>query len=523
MLIGSNFISRKKYENARKSGVNVFLFNEIDFIPPESTQVRFFNCTKYRVESTWFTWEENEKIILSFKEKFPQMFVLNGYDISLAIKKAMFWSNYKTGFLWYAKNREFSHVKVVDIESLHKYSKQSVILRYLKTRYSNSKKQYSSVINKNHSPSKIIHIKNNFQLGLYENIVNEVEKYHDFKVFIDAKVDRNMLSAINSKNIESIGKKINNYGLPSINLSKMRGNDWFVLNIILLHWNEINDCLHTAEYLLNYNPKVALINEAENGIYGAVVSEVLRKHQTVVYNTMNGIKSGESQDGFINFDKWFIWDEQMKKLLVEKCDLPDEKLIISGHLIEDLVRNYKYQNSLDIDVNALKDKKVISLFSVKGKRFVKLDTLTFLYDFIKNNPNYFLIIRPHPHEMKEDYFLPDFELNNYKIIEYNPYNLNDTLHDQLSISDVSIVFGSTVALDSKWMNVPCISYERREESLIYNIDNSSIFHVKSRMELENKIMELLNQPKPQVPNRKSKVSEIILNEINQTFDAILQS
>jgi len=523
MLIGSNFISRKMYDNARKSGVNVFLFNEIDFMPPENTNERFFNCTKYRVESTWYTWEENERIIHSFKEKFPQMFVLNGYDISLAIKKAMFWSNFKTGFLWYAKNREFSNLKIASIEGLHKYSKKSVVLRYFKTRYSVSKKQHSNSINKTLSPYKVIHVKNNFQLGLYENIINEVENYNDYKVFVDSKVDRNMLNAVRNKNIEVVEKKTINYALPSINLSKVRGNDWFVLNIILLHWNEINDCLHTAEFLLKYNPKVALINEAENGIYGAIVSEVLRKNQTIVYNTMNGIKSGESQDGYINFDKWFIWDEQMKKLLVEKCGLPQEKFIISGHLIEDLVRNYEYQNSLEIDVDTLKDKKIISLFSVKGKRFVKLDTLTFLYDFIKNNPNYFLLIRPHPHEKKADYILPDFELNNFKIVEYNPSNLNDTLHDQLSISDISIVFGSTVALDSKWMNVPCITYERREESLIYNIDNSSIFHVRSRSELESKIIELLNQPKPQVANVRNKVSDIILNEINQTFDAILQA
>jgi hypothetical protein len=208
----------------------------------------------------------------------------------------------------------------------------------------------------------------------------------------------------------------------------------------------------------------------------------------------------------------------MKQLLIDKCYLPQDKLIVSGHLIEDVVKNYKYQNSLKIDIDMLKDKKVISVFSVRGKRFVKLDTMNYLYDLIKEDSSYFLIIRPHPSEKPEDYILPDSSTKNYLFVEYDSHNLNDTLHDQLALSDLSIVFGSTVSLDSKWMNVPCITYEKREQSLIYCTDEKWIHHVKSIDDLNTKMLHILSHSKPLYQAEHGSVSGFIINELNKALD-----
>lgn len=520
MLLAKNLLSKRDYEDAKQKGIKKFLFNEIDFIPPLAADEQFVNCTKYRVESTWYTWKKNAAIIEKFKQKCPQLFDLNGFDLTLSIQKAMYWSNFKTGFLWYALEEEFANQSNPLIDQMHAVNPMSVRFRYYKTRISGGSKQEELLLKPSQHGNKVIHIKNNFQLGLYQNILNDIYGQSDYEIFVDYRVDKQMLSLFSYKKFKFLSNEYVRYKFPKVKLDGFNDGDWFVLNCILLHWNEINECYSIAKNLMSAHPKIVLLNEAENGIYGALISEVMRKNGVKVYNTMNGIKSGESQDAFINFDKWFVWDQQMKKLLMEKCCLPEEQLIVSGHLIEDVVRNYTYQNSLKIDPSALASKKVISLFSVRGKRYVKLETLTFLYDLLKNDDSYFLMIRPHPSEKPEDYVLPESALNNFYFVEYGNHNLNDTLHDQLSLSDISIVFGSTVSLDSKWMSVPCITYERRESSLVYCVDNDWIHHVKSIDELKEKMNELLIHKKEKKKDIGKSVSSFIIEEMNQAFDAV---
>ena len=51
------------------------------------------------------------------------------------------------------------------------------------------------------------------------------------------------------------------------------------------------------------------------------------------------------------------------------------------------------------------------------------------------------------------------------------------------MTDLSIVFGSTVALESKWMGVPCITYEYKEKSFVYNLESGDIEHIKDQNQL----------------------------------------
>lgn len=518
MILARHFLSRKTFLKAKDVGVKTFLFNEIDFLPEEVSEdnITFFNCNSYRVESSWHTWDENAKIVNRFKQKFPQLFERNGYDITLAIHKAMYWSNFRTGFLWYSALKHFPENKIFDIDPMYKANKAGVLARYLQLVLSTGKsREFPAQAAADRSYKYLVHIKNDFQTGLYQNIIKRIGSLPDFKLFIDESVDKNYLRLFDLEEHSCLKVKTNAYPFPNIALNRLKGDDWYVLNIILKHWIEINSSMDTALQMVHKGLKAALINEAENGIYGAVVSEVFRKNNTRVYNTMNGIKSGEAQDGHINFDKWFVWDTQMKSLLVRQNHIADDKLIVSGHLVEDLIRTYQYRNSLPLDIEFLKDKKVISLFSVKGKRHAKLEAIRFLYELLKSDETYFLMIRPHPSERPEDYILPEEGLKNVHFVHYDSQNQNDTLHDQLLISDLSIVFGSTVALDSKWMGVPCITFEPRENSLIYCTDEKHIIHVQTIEEFRARVMHCSVQKKQSLPVMKGSVSDAIIEEIVQ--------
>lgn len=515
VLYAQNLLTREKFEEARRKGANLFLFNEIDFLVEESQELIFYNCTQERVKSTWLSWRENDRIIEKLKSKCPVLFELAGYDITLSVKKAMFWENLKRGFLHYAYENHFKGCKVIELPELHPVNKLNASLRYAKFLTSKKKRIAGFSKQKTEKKLKTIHIKNDFQVGLYHMLLENLSEEKDYQLLIDPRIDSSLFEAFDFDRKKVLPNISGLAQLPIVNVLSFDKEDWFVFNIILLHWEEISNTLRLALEILSNNPKVLLINEGENGIYGAMISEVMKKHGVMVFNTMNGIKSGESQDSFVNFDKWFVWDNQMKRLLMEKNNLPEEKLIVSGHLMEDMVKDYKYKNSLKLDLKNLEGKKVISVFSVRGKRLAKMETLDYLFKLISESDEYFLIIRPHPSEKKEDYYLPvSVNQNNFLFVEYGRHEIKDTLHDQLSLTDVSIVFGSTVALDSRWMNVPCISFESGEESLIYCIDNEWIFHVRSLDELKSRLFELFDKKLKGLETTSSSVSKRILNSLN---------
>lgn len=513
MILAKNLLKKTDYDEALKKGVKQFLFNEIDFLYEENQENQFYNCTKTRVQSTWTTWNENERVIENFKKKAPQCFSIHGVDLTLAIKKAMFWSNFKTGFLWYAYQNEFKNSQVYSIDPMHKAGRISTLLKYFKiksNRHSAEKPMFSHAKTK-----RVVHIKNDFQVGLYQFFLKEIKDRSDYSVLVDSKVNKTVLDELGIRSITYLKSNTSRFKFPKVNFLQFNHEDWFVFNIILMHWDEICETLNTAYAILEHQPSVVLINEGENGIYGAVISEVMKNNKIMVFNSMNGIKSGQAQDAFINFDKWFIWDNQMKKLLMDKNHLNEEKLLVVGHLMEDMVKNYKYQNALNIDPKILNNKKVISLFSVRGRRFVKLETLEYLFDLIKQDTSFFLILRPHPSERKEDYVLPVEQPDNFLFVEYGKHQVKDTLHDQLCLSDLSIVFGSTVSLDSKWMGVPCITYEKRDESLVYCVDNEMIFHVRTLDELKIKMHELLKNKRNSKPDSVSNVSKKMIEILDK--------
>ena len=69
-------------------------------------------------------------------------------------------------------------------------------------------------------------------------------------------------------------------------------------------------------------------------------------------------------------------------------------------------------------------------------------------------------------------------------------------------------------MESKWFGVPCITYEKRTESLIYLIDDSTIFHVKTKEEFIHKLNELMAVKKKEKLQLK-KVADSILETLMQ--------
>jgi len=486
MLLAKHLLTKELYDNALKDGVSVFLYNEIDFKPEPNIGITLFNCTTERVPSTWFTWQKNAEVFESFKIKFPSLFKWNQYDLTLAFQKAIFWSNMKMGYLYYSKDKYFKNESIHYLsDKLHPISPFKTTLKHVKNIKSKSQNNSDYQLNKSNKIGVLI--RDEFQVTLYKYILVQIKSNENAIVFV--------LHSELIKMVENLGIPIHriflikhnlnhDFKLPIVNIFKLKNQEWFIFNEIINTWKESNYWVSISEQMFSKGIGKLLINEGENGTKGAVIGEIMKLNNIIIYNTMNGMKSGQVQDAYVNFNYWFVWGDGMKKMLIDKCHLPEKMLLTSGHLMEDEIVHYKYQNSFS-ELN-LVDKTIISLFSVRGKREEKIDAFKYLYQLAEHNPQIQLLIRKHPSEKEEDLIKPNTTLDNVNFVEYNESNSKETLYDQLSISNLSICFGSTVALESKWFGVPCITFEKRDESLIYLTDNKTIFHVKGLEQLIQK-------------------------------------
>ncbi|MCI5055971.1 MAG: hypothetical protein MRY83_07665, partial [Flavobacteriales bacterium] len=504
---------------AKSAGVKTFLYNQINFEHEPSKDETFFNCSTERVKASWFLWNKNEQLILSFKKKFPEFFSIGKYDLTLAIQKSVYWATIKQGQLHYIVSEKFVNEKIYGIEELYPANKLKNIMRYFLLL--NKGERYPGIPNIEVKEGVSIFLENDFQTQLYLDILKKVLYKKEVSVFandLESVWSRTGFDRNGTDNNVFQSKNGFSFKIPRVNPFRLEGDEWFVFNQIAVDWQVMCNWIGKAEQLVASKAKKVLINEGENGVFGAIFGEVMRKNGLTTYNTMNGIKAGIAQEAFISFDKWFVWDNKMQQLLMEKCKLPNDLFIVSGHLAQDIVSGYVYKNSLKIDREAIKGKTVVSLMSVVGRLDEKSEAFERMYEMASKNADLFLIVRFHPFEKDQDKILPRENPNdNIYFIDNDQAVIKETLYDQLILSDMSIVFGSTVAMECSWFDVPCITFEKRKDSWIYSVDNKTVYHSETWQDVENNIYHLRNMDheSTEVRSNRSSASHIILETLMQ--------
>ncbi len=458
-------------------------------LPQNTTLV---NAEIYRVEGTWKAYEYNKRIVKQLLQKHPKYFTVDGVSIEKAMCKLLYWTNYKTGALQYASELLYQDLSKVNAIEYLPGSKWKGILKYTVSTIRNRFKS-SNISNKEDaqvSDAKIgILVNDEFELKLYKGIIGKLHP-KDFILFHYGNIAFENIEFITDAIIKHDLSKIVHFSTqPFINLFGLSTEELSALNSIAGNWTQIASEILRYKFIRKSGIQKLLVNVAENLPLRNLMPEVFGS-SVKVFNTMNGIKSGEAHDADVFFDFWFVWDETMKALLMNSCFIPEHKLIVSGHLTQDFISEYTFQNSIGMDTNLLKSSNVISLYSVRGKRKEKLDAFEILYEFAKQNPDCLLLIKPHPLEKPSDYIQPATQLNNVQFIPEHLKNSKVALYDQIWVSDLNIVFGSTVALESLWMGVPCISFEYRKQSFVYLAGRSDILHVRTKEELKERIRSI---------------------------------
>ena len=488
-------------QKARRCGCAAIVTNNIR-LPSNTdiTGIEIVDANQFRKEGSWYSYNLNKKVLDELKLKFPFLFEYQGQDLTRALYKHFYWFNYKQGYLLIAANKRFgSSARLVFYED----KSQSAITDLLKLfiyffagLFSFLKRPALSQAEK--LPGKYIVFVNG--LGMYQLLKRMLDKLGkeqvSFFIYQDYGADASELANELEKDHGSYFMQPLQKGfeLTFFNPFHLRYAELFYFIRLLEILPVMRSFLDDLDSVRGKNTKAFITNSLENAFQGHLIDESGKRNHIKTINMMNGMKTGTANNADTSFDAWLVWDEQMKKMLMEDCFIPEQQLVnIGGHLMEDQARMHTFSGKAGIDRAVHQGKKVISFYSVRGHRKDKIDALRILYDMLRDDVSIHVLYRPHPLEKKEEYVLPDDESLKRRVFVVGNGNDNNknSLYDQLLSSDISLVLASTVALESRWMGVPAITFEQAERSLLYCVDDRTIFHARTGGQLEQLIKELL--------------------------------
>jgi len=338
------------------------------------------------------------------------------------------------------------------------------------------------------------------KFDLIEDIIIHLKS--DYLIAIEKTEESSIPEHLNREDILFFSSSPNTYHiLPILKRLIIKKNELALFNIMLNMWSTVNQRYEMVFYSLPDSVRRIVFVEGENQHSANITSQYARKRGIKCANLMNGIKLATPNNSDTDFDKWIIWDEQMKKLLVEHCEVDPRILEVIGHPLEDkykfFAKHYSSDNSRGLAglIDRLKVyKSVISIYSTRDDIPEKQQLLNFVLKKYGHMKDTAILIRPHPSEKMEHIL---FKQNTYKnVFLLSKEQLNkQSLLEQIALSDIGICLASTIAMESRWMKKPIISFEFSLSSSLYCIDNKYIFFCNSTDSLSKQIDQILRNRK----------------------------
>lgn len=509
------------------------IFVKQTFLPSEHLPLALINANHFEAESYEETFAANKNFLEKFRKLSPDFFLYKNIPLLEAINKDLFWATRYEGMLRHAVKQYAEEGDEVIYEKHRYYILKKWIALFkvgliylnnlffsafwpeLKTPAILRNKNYGFIIADKFEltyfhglfcifpPDSCVWIANFSSSRNSELLTRELLIQHEI-----AKLRyRNFQNKLSIKDINNGIKILGIHNFFSVSQSRQ--------NLI----NTIN----ITTKILDSGISVLFLVAQENTGFGNVIALLIKQLGKVAVNSHNGVKTSFPYNRDNYFTIWCCWDEQMKKLLHEECGIDKEQLVVTGHLMEDIARKHTYENSFNGFYCQAEEKKIISLFSTNENPVFKWQTVNALIELVKSRNDLQLLIRLHPSENPSEWQqIKEIPVERIKLIF--PQNNEDKtlLYDQLSISDVSIVFGSTVAIESSWFDVPSITVEAKERSMLYAVDNEKIFHERTIPDAVHR-MELLLNEKKNIISHKSSVTQKIKEEVIKRKEQIIKS
>jgi hypothetical protein len=475
----SHKITAEDLRIAGGMGIRTFIANGISVPVPVNSKV--IDANEYRVEGSHLAFDLNQKLYrAAMNSLWPRVSLYGNISLDSALLKGLYWSNYFKGPLLYTSERYSAEYSVVNPPKMHDGSIRKSLISWFRLFI----ECFLSILKRSAEKK----FESNSEFGF---VIGSFEQYLFARPVIDAlkpwkasvlllpghKLTAHQVSEIRESTdcLElDRGKRI--YCPPLQRLPVTSEEAWLVREVVRI-LPEVSSSLNWGRQIVNSGIKVFVTIAQENTPTGHLLCKLATAKGKKVVNMMNGIKLGTANDRLAEFDRWIVWDEQMKKLLVEKSNLKPDMLIVAGNLNEDKIKNHQFSNSLPLKESDLKNKIVISIISTRDRRKDKLEALDTIYEWATGKNNVIILYRSHPSEKEEDYYLPVGQGVNAILIRQSGAAAKNGLFDQLAVSSLVVNFGSTVALEAKMMGARVVTYELKEKSMLYCVDNETIFHL----------------------------------------------
>lgn len=435
---------------------------------------------RYRVEGGWFSYQQNQHWLSFFAESYLTRDVVNYKN---AILKLLFWSNSSTGQLIVGAEKLGATIcNANQIKLLYPSGTLKALIKCLFLSL-NKKTNVLSLKPEGKFRGKLVFlVKSEADIILWQNLIKTFDKNEivisnlpETNIDLDELLKSYKLDGYVSLVQQFVRKRI--YFRPRLKYTLNRAK----ANIQLAIFNnlfQMNQYIHLAQKLIQSDCSGVIVNAGENRFESHILEAEFKAVNKPIFNTMNGVKFTTANNAGTDFTKWFVPDIGTKDILLE-VGTPEKQISVAGHLMEDDARKHKFSGSLRYDSDFYKQRKVILICTSPSALKEREELLAWIERF-NDNDNIYILWKDHP--------AMDSSLTKRLNVEVLPTLFDkNILYDALLVANCLVVSGSTVALEAMWFNVPTITFEEQEKSLLYLALNGDVTHAKSVKQLEEKI------------------------------------
>jgi hypothetical protein len=260
--------------------------------------------------------------------------------------------------------------------------------------------------------------------------------------------------------------------------------------------------------------RAVLMNAGENDGEGNIMAQVAKRFHVRSANFMNGTKAFDVVNENTTFEMWFMHDESMRELAVEKYGIDPVSLPVTGHLLQDVSRNYKYSGLLD-RWQPERYNFIIAFFTSPLFFEENAGAYSVIGSFLDRHPDAVAFVKPHPREKN---FHWDQGHERIIRLDYRKEKSENeiVLFDMLSVANCSISIASTVSFQASWFGIQSLTFELRTTSRLPYTDGQKVRHIKTGEELVDVLEESYKncRGKERLKQRTGAFNEVALRILN---------
>lgn len=454
-------------------------------LPKLFPDIQWIDCSSDLSENMRSCHAEIRNELESVRKKSPEFFKIAGYDFFEALNREVFWSNFEELLAGYTVRKIESETKVnlvFDYRKKNWFYYQAKFFQFLFSLLPDIFRLRKSVVPQFDAKDKIAIRLNSPAILPMLGKLPEILGAEQIIYF-----------ASNSSRFATELKKLNVADLTGIRpvhaaslfkrsfIAKRLLKPEHVFSVIS-QYRSMLAMVARHELLCSKGVKTILLNAGENDGEGNMMAQVARKFGVRSTNFMNGTKAFDAINQYTEFDFWFMHDKSMQSIASEKYRISKERLPVTGHLLEDDARNYRYSGLLDRFIPADFSGMIIAGFTSPLFFDENQNLYASLQQFIQNRSDVLVFIKPHPRDKE---FLWDRKDPRIIRLDFPGEKVDNeqVLFDMLSLASASVSIASTVSFQASWFSIPSITFELSPVSRLPFTDGIRVKHVNSPEQL----------------------------------------